>query len=212
MNQEFKVAKGTLRQRQKEETEQLILKTARHLFGKSGYHKTTIRKVAEKAGLGLGTIFNYFPDKISLLIATFLDDLARVQAEALDTLPTKAPISEQFLHISRSFYLYYAQHPSLSRTLLKEIWFAKGVWGEELVAEASAFMALVTKLLSDAKTRGEIRADADCHLIAMTFFSHYLNNLYMGLSQPVFAPDEQIELLGRMIDQLMIGIGTGAQT
>lgn len=208
MNPVFQVPMGTLRQRQKEETEKLILRTARHLFTALGYRKTTIRKVADKAGLGLGTIFNYFPDKVSLLIGTLLNDLARVQAEALETMPSKAPVTEQFLHLSRSFYFYYADHPSLSRTLLKEVWFAKGKWGNELIAEASAFLELVRELLEAAKKKGAIRREADCQLTAMALFSYYLNTLYMGLSQPTFSPEELTEMLGKLIDQLMAGVGT----
>ena len=207
MNLEFHIPKGTLRQRQKEETEKLILETARGFFAQMGYRKTTIRKVAEKAGLGLGTIFNYFPDKASLLIATFLDDLAAVQSEALQSMPNDVSVREQFLHLSRSFYQYYARHPSLSRTLLKESWFTRGKWADELMAEAAAYVELVKDLLLAAKERGDIRPEADCQLIAVAFFSHYLNTLMMGLSQAEFSPGALVDLLGQLIDQMMIGVG-----
>ena len=210
MNLKFEIPRGSLRQRQKEETEKLILKTARTLFAQLGYRKTTIRKVAEQAGLGLGTIFNYFPDKSSLLIATFLNELAEVQAQALITMPSHVPVKEKVLHLARSFYLYYAEHPSLSRTLLKESMFVRGRWGNEFIAAAAAYLELTRGLFEEARNKGEIRPEVNCQLIAMAYFSYYLNTLYMGLSQSEFSPEILVELLGQMMDQLLTGVGTGA--
>ena len=200
---------GTRRERQKAETRDLILESARELFDKLGYEKTTVRAVAQKAGVGLGTIFNHFPDKPSLLIAALLDDLTKVQTDAMKTMPPKAPVCEKFLHLATHFYAYYAGRPSLSRTLLKGAWFTKGIWGQELKNQADRFIDYVTVLLEEAERTGEIRPEADCRLAAMAFFSHYLSVLFFGLGEPKFKPPELIDLLRMALNQLMDGIGSG---
>ncbi len=58
-----------------------------------------MRALAERAGVGLGTIFKHFPDKPSLLVAAFQDDLGRVVQEAFRTLPKKG-IKSQLLHLT----------------------------------------------------------------------------------------------------------------
>jgi AcrR family transcriptional regulator len=45
------------------------------LFAEKGYEKTTMRALAEHAGIGLGTIFKHYPDKPPILAAAFEDDL-----------------------------------------------------------------------------------------------------------------------------------------
>ena len=132
MKQKRKYAVSIRRTQQKEETQSIILESAKILFEKLGYDKTTIRAIANKAGIGLGTIFNYFPDKSSLLIAALLDDLNKIEKSVFNTIPENTSIIEKFLYITKMYYDYYAKRPSLSRTLLGESNFVPGKFGELL--------------------------------------------------------------------------------
>jgi AcrR family transcriptional regulator len=51
----------------KHETRQKILDAAELLFRAGGYEETTTRKIAERAGIGLATLFNYFPTKEAIV-------------------------------------------------------------------------------------------------------------------------------------------------
>lgn len=115
---------------QKEETRNIILESARILFNELGFDKTSTRAIAKYACVGTGTVFSHFPDKLSLLIAALLDDLASTHEEALKTLPENTHVCDKFLHFANYFYSYYLKRPGLSRTLLKEMIFAKGEWGK----------------------------------------------------------------------------------
>ena len=42
---------------------ELILAAARETFGEKGYHNTTSEEIAKKAGVGKGTIYQYFDSK-----------------------------------------------------------------------------------------------------------------------------------------------------
>ncbi len=46
-----------------ERTRQMILESAYELFLKQGYAATSMRQIAERAGLALGGIYNHFPGK-----------------------------------------------------------------------------------------------------------------------------------------------------
>ena len=48
---------------QVEETRELLLRTASHLFGTQGYSDTTITDICSKAALTKGAFFHYFPNK-----------------------------------------------------------------------------------------------------------------------------------------------------
>lgn len=45
-----------------------MLSAARHLFTDYGFEKTTMQKVADEAGVGVATVFRYFPKKELLII------------------------------------------------------------------------------------------------------------------------------------------------
>ncbi len=208
MEQGNKNPVGTRRIQQKEETRALILESARTLFDRSGFKNTTIRAIATLAGVGTGTIFNYFPDKPSLLIAALLDDLEKVESVAFGNLSGDASIVEKCLYITEVYYLYYAKRPSLSRTLLKESNYIPGEFGTLLKTRTNRFIHMVEELMKEAQKKGEIRGEADCGLAAMTFFSLFLRVLFAGLDEAEFRPDELVPSLRGLLEQYMQGIGT----
>ena len=67
-----------LRDRQKLERERRIVKAAEKLFARKGYGDVAMEDVAARAGLAVGTIYNYFPSKSALLLA-----IVRSETESL---------------------------------------------------------------------------------------------------------------------------------
>lgn len=57
------------RQQRSRATWGAILDAAAQLFGESGYAATTTNKVADRAGVSIGSLYQYFPDKDALLLA-----------------------------------------------------------------------------------------------------------------------------------------------
>lgn len=55
-----------------EATRGRIVETAYRLFLEQGYHGTSMRQIAERAGLTMGGIYNHFPGKEEIWIAVFL--------------------------------------------------------------------------------------------------------------------------------------------
>ncbi|MGV8143746.1 MAG: TetR/AcrR family transcriptional regulator [Methanothermobacter sp.] len=66
----------------KKSVEERILKAARIIFSKNGYHRSTTIKIAKEAGVNEITIFRKFKSKENLLIAVVENNLN----ETLDTL------------------------------------------------------------------------------------------------------------------------------
>jgi AcrR family transcriptional regulator len=50
---------------------QAIVDSAYDLFSERGYHSTTLQDVAEYAGVGVSSLYSYFPSKLHLLYAVF---------------------------------------------------------------------------------------------------------------------------------------------
>jgi AcrR family transcriptional regulator len=203
--------KGTRRQRHKEETRNIILESARSLFSEVGFKKTTIRKIAKRAEVGFGTVFNHFPDKSSLLIAALLDDLAKTQNDAMQNFPPNASACEKFIHLSKQFFIYYWKDIGLSRTLVKEMWFYRGKWGEILKKDMNRYMALIEEIIDTGKQKGEIKQDVDSSIAAASFFSMYYSVLLLGLDSETLKPDDLVLILQMMIEQTMRGIANKSE-
>jgi AcrR family transcriptional regulator len=69
-----------LNREMREASTRRILKTALRLFAAHGYAGTSIRMIAESAGISVGLLYNYFPSKADLLGALFEESMRDVQA------------------------------------------------------------------------------------------------------------------------------------
>ena len=62
------------------ETYEKILSAARRLFAQQGYTATSMRQVAETAGIGKATIYHHFPNKQAIVMALLGTNLTRMTA------------------------------------------------------------------------------------------------------------------------------------
>ena len=69
--------------------ERLILETERQLR-ETGYTAVTVRSVAKSCGIGVGTVYNYFPSKDDMIAACLLADWEH----SVDTVRAAASVSE----------------------------------------------------------------------------------------------------------------------
>ncbi len=67
----MKITKPTRRERQTELLKKEILDAALEVFKEYGYEKATTKKIAEKAEVSEGTLYNYFKNKRDILLNLF---------------------------------------------------------------------------------------------------------------------------------------------
>src|SRR6202051_582760 len=112
-----------LREQNKVEKSQRIRIAARELFSKHGYESATLRQIAKRAHVGLGTLFNYAQDKRDLVLLIFNEELAVVTEQALKAADSPSSLVDQLTAIWEPHYQYFSENPPLSRILLKELTF-----------------------------------------------------------------------------------------
>ena len=59
-----------------------ILKAAAEVFAELGYSRTTTDKIAERAGVSVGSLYQYFPNKGGLIASLYNDHQTKVHAVA----------------------------------------------------------------------------------------------------------------------------------
>src|SRR5215510_12980938 len=112
-----------LRERNKLDKLRRIKDAAAELFILKGYDETTIREVAARADVGLGTVFVYATTKRDLLFLTVNEDLEAVVTQAAAAKHTDRSMLDGLLSIFQRYYEYFAREPALSRLCLREMAF-----------------------------------------------------------------------------------------
>jgi len=89
-----------------------ILAAAFSAFGESGYHNTTIKDIADVAGIAPGSVYTYFEDKEDLFRTTVYGGLHTFQEEIKKILVLPDPFDLKFdLIIEFGFDLFKKVHP-----------------------------------------------------------------------------------------------------
>lgn len=192
-------------QEKRQETHRLILDTAYALFEEKGFRESTMRELAARAGVGLGTIFQHFPDKAALLAEAFLGDIGAEYELALAGMPGR-DIRAQLRHVVQAMYAFYGRRPRLSRELVSQAFATGGVAGERLRAQMEDGLKRAAGLFEAAKERGEVRRDADAGAVALAMWSYYLTCLNLGLWEDKPDLDAWAVRCDALVAQLLEGI------
>jgi AcrR family transcriptional regulator len=88
-----------------------IMSAALELISKQGFHKAPMSRIAEKAGVGAGTIYLYFESK-DMLIKTLYRELENEIMTAIQKgYPESESFRERFIHIWTSLLRYFIANP-----------------------------------------------------------------------------------------------------
>jgi len=106
----------------KQATRKAILETAQRLFAQQGFAATTTRDIARAAGIGVGTLFNYFSTKESVALGLVNDAWARASEAFAEGPPEASSLEEElFAHVAallRKLKPYRKYLPALLETSL----------------------------------------------------------------------------------------------
>jgi AcrR family transcriptional regulator len=88
-----------------------ILDAALQLFVERGFHGTAVPLVAQRAGVGAGTIYRYFDSKESLVNVLYRDCKQRLAAHLLADFAPTGPAREQFKRVWNRMADFVEQYP-----------------------------------------------------------------------------------------------------
>lgn len=88
-----------------------ILDAALDLFAERGFHGTAVPLVAERAGVGAGTLYRYFESKEALVNELYREWKMSLAAALLADFPIGAPTRTQFAECYRRLCEFAIKHP-----------------------------------------------------------------------------------------------------
>jgi AcrR family transcriptional regulator len=131
-----------------------VLEVAEQTFAQRGL-AVSVDEIAEKAGVGVGTIYRHFPTKDALFGAIVVDRIQRLVDEARDLADADDPGGAFF-----RFFTHVIEEAVLNKALYEALSEAAGV--ETVVGElGKQLVAAQGVLLARAQRAGALRKDVD---------------------------------------------------
>lgn len=95
----------------RQEKREEIIQAAMSLMAEQGFHGSPMALIAERAGVGVGTIYRYFENRDVLIRALYKEKEERLKAFLLEQYPHGRPVRECFFHIGAGVITYFIHHP-----------------------------------------------------------------------------------------------------
>ena len=192
--------KTSLREQKKLQTRERIRAAAAELFTRHGYGAATMRQIAKRAHVGLGTLFNDAEDKRDLVFLIFNEELNAVTDVALAAPRAGQPLAEQLMAVVREHYRWLATKPALARILLQELTFySSGKQAATFHGIRQRLIHGIEALVRAAQERREIRDREKAPLIARHIFFVYSASLRWWIAEAEPDPERGVADLRRLL-------------
>jgi TetR/AcrR family transcriptional regulator, cholesterol catabolism regulator len=168
-----------MRQKQKAETRDRVLASARKLFEAQGYSAVTVRMIADDAGVAVGSVFTAFESKDDLLIEIICEDFSalRVKFAARFAAEANQPLPERIVAALEPALAYDLAHLNKLREVMANSWTRTREQELRTRAAIQPLILTVRDAIVAAKEAGEIQAATDPRLLADMAIQMYLTNI-----------------------------------
>jgi AcrR family transcriptional regulator len=182
-------------QQRSKETVEAILEAAGQVFASHGFAGGTSNRIAERAGVSIGSFYQYFPNKDAIVVALMERHMAETTAmfEALKVLSERVvmTVEEVVRHFVMALLQTYQQDPALFRVLFEEAPRPLGIHNARAKIHEAVANALVPQMgrLIKAELRNPL---ISAHLlveVATASVRHFVLHTPPGLHAETFAEE-----------------------
>lgn len=188
-----------------------ILKASRRLFKEKGYDNTMIEDVAEKADISKATLYNYFPNKESLLVGTMDDQIVTTRKYITSEIDCAAAVEEgssadissyDKIKLALEFLVLDSrQFIDVSRRIL----FLNACETSSMYGKVNEVKEMFRELTDKAKEEGTFKEDVHSIEIVELLMSIYLNSQFQWKDIEELTEDQCRERIERMLEVTLAG-------
>jgi len=167
------------REQQKQQRRQNIIKIAKDLFLEHGLQNIQMQDVATDAGIGIATLFRYFPKKEYLMIATtnaityeMATDVEKIAEQTMTAYEKIEQILEYYMGITKDPQLRLAKYFD-SFDLYEKIAEESPEQYAEYLSARSRLAGILLTVAEQGKQDGSLRSDVDLDLFIMTMVQNF---------------------------------------
>jgi AcrR family transcriptional regulator len=167
-------APRSLKEKQRQEREALILQVAEEVLMEKGYYDTSIDEIAARVGIAKGTVYLHFPSKEDLFAAIFERDMENIMGRVEETISRDRTARAKMEAILQLLYggifnqrmqLLYSlsNNTALRHTFMEKKACLRDLWDQ--------LYSHITSLIEEGKATGEFDTALPTAIMACAFFS-----------------------------------------
>jgi len=137
-----------------------ILEAAGKVFYNQGFDGAKMEDIAKEAGIGKGTLYEYFVSKKQLFEEMMVYNQKRYLAGIVEAIRSGSNFREKFIALAKHQVRLVKEHAGI----LEQMAYFRGVsreFGALLVEQDVKFSEILKKMVLEAKENGEIRPEVD---------------------------------------------------
>jgi AcrR family transcriptional regulator len=182
---------------------QAILDCATKVFAEAGFQKTDMQVIAEKAGVGKGTVYRYFGSKEELFLAAADAGMKKLESRVLQAIEGVDTTAELVWRGGLAYAQFFQEHPELVEILIQErAEFQRSIPSTHIVYR-DKHRGLKDHLLRRAVETGEIRP-IDVSELTMTLANVLYGTVVCGCLEG--SSDKLVEMAKPAIEIFLRGI------
>lgn len=183
-----------------------ILKTARELFFTQGYRPTTMEAIAGRAGVAVGTVYNYFESKSAVLLAVTAKDTATALS-GRSGLSDRASGMEILRDYLDTFMESLSTYPEkLLGELVRKTFGVAGVPSRSGTPNNSPTLVHgLESLIGRLVREGKLREDLDGRAASLVVYGIVMTTLMKYAQDRQMTPDRMMNSLDEMLESAYRG-------
>jgi len=161
-----------------------------HLFLEKGFNETSMREIAQAAGVGKSTLYDYFKTKDEILVTYFENEIQVITENAQEIVSQELGVSEKLRKIMRMHLAHLVDNKKLYLKLTVESQRLSLGSQQEIQAKRYAYQDMIRTLVEEGIQQEEFRpvnplfaARSIITLISLAVFT----------SRPTGTPEETLE-------------------
>jgi AcrR family transcriptional regulator len=178
-------------------TAERLLAGAADLFGTQGYAGTSMREVAEAAGIRKPSLYHHISGKEELLFDICVESLRRLEAAVEDALAV-SPEEERLVAVVRAHVVTSLADQSLHVVMLAEMRALSDARRAEVIARRDAYQRLIADVVLADVAAGRLRSDIDARYLALMLLNLVNWTIVWFRPDGGIRPQELGELLARL--------------
>jgi AcrR family transcriptional regulator len=137
---------------------ELILEAAAQVFSQNGFHRSTVEEIAQRAGVGKGTIYEYFSSKKELFQQLVVGRVERLMMELLTRVEQADNAKDKMRVIMDATLSHFIRVEQINKILLIETSAAEDAKMRNiLLKKREALTDLISKIIQQGIDQGEFR-------------------------------------------------------
>ena len=166
------------------EKKEWIRKAAIRVISEEGFHRCTTDKIAEEAGVSVGTIYNYFSDKTDILSYIFRVEHKKLNIYFQRVSSKDLSVPEKIKILIEKYYKYVFNNKRLARIIHDE----SNKTSEDLTQEIFNYILDIRKnlkaLLQEGIEEGTIYSEPDLDMMVNMLLGSVNAIAFLGYLKP----------------------------